>query len=129
MSLADIPPKLVLEATLSHPAEDVRVLGFRGRDTHYGRDAFVLKAEELPVIREQPAVTHFVVPNDVAAEAISTEQGCYILGEHTVYYAGWELLTKSGGHTGRKYGEEVPGRAVQVDAMRTWPRASVEVSN
>lgn len=129
MSVAKIPPRLKVSKTLSHPVDPAVVLGFEGRNVLLGVDCLVLKAETLPFIRQNPAVTHFVIPEKESWRAIEEDLHVYILDENDVYHALPLVIEDSILHTGRKYGEEVNGRAVEVAEMHSWPRGAVEVTN
>lgn len=43
-----ITPHLKAKRTISHPDDPALVVGFQGRDVILGRDAVILKAQELP---------------------------------------------------------------------------------
>jgi len=127
---ANATPHIRLRTTLSHPNDPAIVLGFNARDTRYGKDSLVLKAEEIPNIRENPAVTHFVVPEKQADEVLdSADKRLYILGENFVYHVPFTVLEQSTVHTGDVRGETVTGRKVSVDDLEEWVRDSVEVGN
>jgi hypothetical protein len=125
MSVAGINPKLKLRKTISHPAEDVRVLGFEARNQKMGHDCVVLKAEELPAIRDGPGVTHWVVPTKYA----TGNDHIYILDEHHVYYARPAEFALGDAHTATKYGTNITGRRFPVDKMTKYSRPSVEIVN
>lgn len=129
MRLTKTPPRLKVSKTLSHPVDPAVVLGFEGRNIMLGVDCLVLKAETLPVIREQPSVTHFVIPEKESWRSIEENLHVYILDEGDVYYATPLEVEDSILHTGRKFGEDVDGRAVEVAEMASWPRGAVEVTN
>lgn len=130
--LDSLAPKLTVRKTLSHPADEEetgRVLGFTARNTLLGHDALVLKAEELPTIRDAPAVTHYIVPDEQADAAIAEDIHVYILEEHTVRHIDPIDVSKGVAHSGTKYGQSVTGQKVSVEKMKKWPRSRVEVSN
>lgn len=129
MSATKVPPRLKVSKTLSHPVDPAVVLGFEGRNVMLGHDCLVLKAETLPAVREQPAVTRFVIPEKEAWRAIEEDLHIYILDEGDVYHATPLVIEDSVLHTGRKFGEDVNGRAVEVSEMPSWPRGAVEVTN
>ncbi|WP_372611565.1 hypothetical protein [Halomonas sp.] len=132
MTYDTIAPRLKLKNTISHPAdtgETGLVLGFSGRNVLLGHDANVLKQEELPTIRDSPAVTHFIIPTEQVDEAVQDDVHVYILGEKTVYHIDPIDVSKAKQHTGRKHGEDVEGVAVPLGKTTRWYRSRVEVSN
>ena len=129
MSSLGITPRLEVSVTINHPLDEGRVVGFYGRDTKYGQDCLVLKGDELPVRRDGPGVTHFIVPESVRELAEDGDLPTYILDEHEVYRADPMLYEKAMAHTGRKYGKNLTGRPLAVRDMHSWSAQAVEVTN
>lgn len=129
MSVTKIPPRLRVSETLSHPVDPAAVIGFRGRNVLLGVDSLVLKAEMLPVIRDNPSVTHFILPEKEATEVERDGLHVYILDKDDVYHVTPVQVEDGLVHTGKKYGENVTGRKIAVEDLETWPRGAVEVTN
>lgn len=120
-------PSLQLRETLSHMADPARVIGFEGRDKTYGSDALSLKSDEIPSVRDAPAVTHYVVPEHIATRVEQTDVRLYILADNFVYWVPLKAIEESPVHTGEVHGDSVTGRKVPIEDMLNWPRNAVEV--
>ena len=132
MSFDNLAPKLLLKKTISHPSDKTEtglVMGFTARESLLGLDALALKATELPVVRDAPAVTHFIIPREQAEQAIEEDLYVYILGDHRVYRIDPVEFEKAEVHVGTKHGEEIEGAKVSLTEMNEWPRQQCEVSN
>lgn len=83
-------PTLELHTTISHPLESVRVVGFTGRDTTYGRNAVLLKASEIPTDDSAFGIPHDL--GDYYDEAV----GLYVLTDDAVLATGIGGVETSG---------------------------------
>jgi hypothetical protein len=121
--MALFTPKLQLYRTISNPHDATHVIGFEGRDRHFGRNARILKSNEIPTTGTFAGV--LVYENDYPPAV-------YILGENTVYGLNGDAASDAPIHTfdetAWSYGR-VSCPALKWEHFQTWDRNNVEVSN
>jgi len=117
------PPQLELRETMSHPFDPAEVVGFTARNTLFGTDAVVLKAEALP---EHEA---FAVPSD-AEQLIREGYDLVVLRDETVYVLpSGKFEDSTYPHTFEGRGNRETMRVIDPDDMVVWDCGKVEVSN
>lgn len=114
-----LTPQLELQKTVNNPYEPSAVIGFHGRDHHFGRDAAVYKAEDLPTS-----------PRRVGVPGFSAPVALYILTEDTVYGMDGRSTTSASFHTFSPDAWEYHSVSVpsfKWEQFDTWERDEVEV--
>ena len=116
-------PHLELQRTVSNPIDDTEVIGFIGRDSHFGRDAHIYKAGKIPKTASRVGLPGYRDggPNSV-----------YILGNEKVYSIKGAAASCAPLHTFSDADWEhgrVTVPALKWDYFETWERDEVEVTN
>lgn len=113
------PPRLELRYTISHPLEELRVIGFEGRDPVYGRDAVVVKRDAIPEHGGKAGL-----PEDVV-KLVEDDFALYIISDTDVLAGVPELGEPEEFDTfyGRIFFD-----TVETDSLTQFERDAVEVS-
>lgn len=124
-------PDLELKRTISHPIEQVKVVGFEGRDTTYGRDAVVLKGESVPKkqVRDGDHLKNTIaIPENVRNSMEEEKRFLYVLQSARVDAVGPDAIADTETYTFETDYGDVEFKALKLEDFTTFSRESVEVS-
>jgi hypothetical protein len=119
-------PTLKLDRTISHPLEDVRVAGFTGRDTIYGRNAVILKAEEIPR-REKGGEEYTAILEPAYRLMEEQDHALYIYDDEEVLAAPAQAVEDVEPLTFETFVGEVQFQSLRVDGFHSYDREEVEI--
>lgn len=122
-----IRPKLQAKRTISHPVEEARVIGFTGRDKKLGRNAAIMKGEEMDTARDDNGETFFALTEAVAKLIEGEQYHLYILSDDTVYTAPPNIMEHMEEQRVQTGFGEYPMQTVPKRRFNAHPRSEVEV--
>lgn len=124
-----IAPRLELKKTVSHPLEDVRVIGFEGRDTTYGRNAVVLKSEDVPTkqVEKDDYLKNTIAAPERVRQLMADDHFLYVLRPTRVDAVGPSILEDVDVYTFHtEYGDE-QFAGLHYEDFTAYPRSRVKV--